>query len=95
MITLSRYDVTMKRRCIVFFYIFPVLIIANENWIKIESINKKQAQKSHKQLNVNLSQIEPIRKIIKRASIVKKLIDIEGKKERESKSRKSWFKINK
>ena len=95
MTTLSRYDVTMKRRCIVFFYIFPVLIIANENWIKIESINKKQAQKSHKQLNVNLSQIEPINKIMKRASIVKQLIDTKGKKETQTSSGKNWFEINK
>ena len=69
-------------------------ISANENWIKIEPINKTQVSKSNAKKDMNLSQIEPINKIMKNATVIKNLIDITNKKEKpitHANHEKNWF----
>ncbi len=74
--------------------ILSTIILANENWIKIEPINKTQTPKSKSKLDVNLSQIEPVNKIMKNATAIKQLIDATSKKEKKTTNNKNWFVIN-
>lgn len=67
-------------------------LCSNENWIPIESINKTQKQNSR--LDVNLSQIEPINKMMKNAMLIKQLIDSTGKKEKPTENDKNWFALD-
>jgi len=65
---------------------------ANENWIKIEPINTTQTPKQDPKIDINLSQIEPVNKMIKNATLIKQLIDATGKKENTKPSNdKNWF----
>ena len=75
--------------------IFPLKILsANENWIKIEPINNTKAPKSNTKLDVNLSQIEPVNKMMKNATAIKQLIDATSKKEKQTTNDKNWFVFN-
>ena len=74
-------------------------LYANENWITIEPINETQTPKSQKpkaKLDVNLSQIEPISKMMKNISLIQQVIKATSQKEikRETPSDKNWFLIN-
>ena len=74
-----------------------ISLSANENWIKIESINQTQAPKPKSKLDVNLSQIEPVNKIMKHATVVKQIIDATNttnKKEKQPANDKNWFVLN-
>lgn len=64
-------------------------LYANENWIKITPSNQPKTSKQ----DVNLSQIEPINKVIKQAAIVKQLINATSKKERQTSNEKNWFSL--
>jgi len=64
---------------------------ANENWIKIEPINKTQTPNINTKLDVNLSQIEPVNKMMKNATAIKQLIDATSKKEKQTSNDKNWF----
>ena len=66
-------------------------LYADKNWIQIESINKTQTAKSKTKLDVNLSQIEPINKMMKNATVIKQLIDATNKKEEPVNNEKNWF----
>ena len=70
---------------------------ANENWIKIEPINQTKAQKPKSKLDVNLSQIEPVNKMVKNVTAIKQIIDATdttSKKEKQPANDKNWFILN-
>lgn len=66
-------------------------LFANENWIAITPSNKNQTPKASKESDINLSQIEPINKIIKNATVVKQLLDATKKEEEPKAHEKNWF----
>jgi hypothetical protein len=75
------------------FLLFAILSLsANENWILITPLEKNA--KTATQLDVNLSQIEPINNIIKNAKVVKQLLDATAKKDLPATNEKDWFIIN-
>lgn len=85
----------MKRALTIIFLFFSAIILsANEKWIKIEPIDKTKTSKSNSKLNVNLSKIEPINKMLKNATVIKKLIDATGKKNEPVSNEKNWFILN-
>ena len=69
-------------------------LYADKNWIQIESTNKVQTKKSKSKLGVNLSQIEPINKIMKNVTVIKQLIDATSKKDELVSNEKNWFVLN-
>ena len=79
------------------FLIVSVSLYANENWIKIEPINTAQTQKPKQetQVDVNLSKIEPVNKMMKNVTLIKQIIDATNKKEKQTKSDKNWFILGK
>ena len=72
-----------------------VNLYANKNWIEIEPINITIIVKSNTRLDINLSKIEPINKMMKKATIIKELIDATNKKAKPSSNEKKWFVVNK
>ena len=66
-------------------------LYADKNWIQIEPISKTQTAKSKTKLDVNLSQIEPINKMMKNATVIKQLIEATNKKEEPTSNEKNWF----
>ena len=72
--------------------LFQVIILsANENWIPIKPMSQEQSPKQNTKLDVNLSQVEPINKIIKNATAIKQLIDATSKKDKAVANDKKWF----
>jgi len=69
-------------------------LFANENWIKIEPINQTKTSKPKSKLDVNLSQIGAISKLMKNATAIKQIIDATNKKEKEPTPDKNWFVLN-
>ena len=84
----------MKMISLVLLIFVTIKISANENWIKIEPINKTQTPQPTTKLDVNLSQIEPINKMMKNVTVVKQLIDATTKKEIPTTNDKNWFVLN-
>ena len=80
-------------RFLIIFTFTLLSLSANENWIKIEPNNKPKIPKSTTKLNINLSQIKPINKMIKNATVIKQLFDVTRKKEKKVTSDKNWFVI--
>jgi hypothetical protein len=74
---------------------FLTSLSANENWIKIEPLNKTKTPKKEPKLDINLSKIEPVNKMMQKVALIKKLIDATNmhEKKREPKSEKNWFPI--
>jgi len=67
---------------------------ADKNWISIEPINKPSIPKeASKKLDVNLSQVEPVNKMMKRVTVIKQLIDATNKvpTKPEPTNNKNWF----
>ena len=64
---------------------------ANENWIQIKPIEETKTQKASTKQDVNLSQIEPINKIMKNATAIQRLIDARKKKDKPITDDKNWF----
>lgn len=67
---------------------------ADNNWIQIEPINKTKTVKPKTKLDVDLSQIEPINKMMKKVTVLKQLVDATSKKEKVATNDKNWFIIN-
>lgn len=83
----------MKMILLTLLLIFATINLdADKNWIKIESLNKTQPSKSNTKPYLNLSQMQPINKMIKNATIIKQLID--NKKEKTTSNDKNWFVLN-
>jgi hypothetical protein len=74
---------------IIFLMLTSLNLHADKNWIEIEPRNKKKTQN----LDINLSQVEPINKMMKNAMVIKQLID-SSKKEKPSSDNKKWFVLN-
>ena len=66
-----------------------VTMHANDNWIAIKSID--ETKKQNIKLDVNLSQVEPINKIIKNVTVIKQLLDSSKKEKASSNSEKYWY----
>ena len=62
--------------------------------LQIHPINKTQTAKSKTKLDIDLSQIEPINKIMKKATFLKQLVDATRKKEKVDTNDKNWFILN-
>ncbi len=79
--------------------IISVLIIltivnlhANDKWIKIEPITDTKEHKT--KTDLNLSQSEPMRKIMKNISLIQNIIKVANKKEtKKQTTNKNWFVI--
>jgi hypothetical protein len=69
-------------------------LYADKNWIQIEPINKTQTAKSNTKIDVDLSQIKPINKMMKNATVVKQLLDATSKKDEPTSNEKNWFVLN-
>ncbi len=69
-------------------------LYADKNWIEIEPINKTKTAKPKTKLDINLSQIEPVNKIIKNVTVFKQLLDSTSKKEKIDKNDKNWIILN-
>ncbi len=79
-------------KLLLLFLIFHTTIAsANEKWISITPLDKTKTPKASTGLDVNLSQIEPINKMIKNITVVKQLIDATTKKEVSTTNDKNWF----
>jgi hypothetical protein len=66
-------------------------LCADKNWIPIEPITQASTFKEKSQKDRNLSQIEPINKMIKNITVVKQLVDGTQTKEKNIKSDKNWY----
>ena len=66
-------------------------VYAEKNWIPLTPLNETKTPKSTPSFDLNLSQIEPINKIIKNATVVKQLFDAVNKKEVPTTNDKNWF----
>ncbi len=73
--------------------LLTIKVSANENWITIQSTNKTQVSKSNTKLETTLSQIVPINQMMQKATVIKKLIDMTNKKEKQSDNKQNWFVI--
>lgn len=60
-------------------------LYADKNWIEIDPKAKK---------DVDLAQIEPINKILRKATFLKQLVEATGKKEKVETNDKNWFILN-
>ena len=69
-------------------------LYADKNWFPIESTNGAQIEKPKNKFDVNLSQIEPINKMLKNATVIKQLIDATSKKDKPVSNEKKWFVLN-
>jgi hypothetical protein len=66
-------------------------VSANEKWIPLKPIEEKSSPKKEKKINIDLSQIQPINKMMKKVTIIKQLIDASSKKEKVVTNDKKWF----
>ncbi len=74
--------------------VIAIKISANENWITIEPINQTKISKPDTNVDINLSQIEPVNKIMKNATVIKQFIDATSKKDEPTANDKNWFILN-
>lgn len=82
----------MKITALVLYCIFmSVTLSAEKNWIPIEAVESTKTPEQNTQLGAELSQVEPIKKIMKNAILIKELMD---KKEKvNSADDKNWFEL--
>ncbi|WP_294965305.1 hypothetical protein [Sulfurimonas sp.] len=79
-------------KSLILLLIFTALILnADKNWIEIKTTDKTQKVQTKPKLD--LSQIQPINKMMKNLKIVKELID-NTKKEKVVTNDKNWFVLN-
>ena len=85
----------MKLFLSLLFLLFQAITLsADKNWIPITTQDKDQTAKPTKKLDVNLSQIEPINKMMKNVTLVQQLIEATSKKEKPATNDKNWFVLN-
>ncbi len=77
-----------------------ITLLADKNWIQIESLNKTQTTAQETKRDINLSQIVPINNMMKKASIIKQLLDATHttntkKKIPNEHKNKNWIALNK
>ncbi|WP_373004005.1 hypothetical protein [Sulfurimonas sp.] len=66
---------------------------ADKNWIKINPQEQTKTLKSDTKADLNLSQIQPINRILRNATLIKQLID-NKRKEKPTANDKNWFVLN-
>ena len=81
----------MKTVSLTLLIFLTINLYADKNWIPIEPINKTKTSEQKSKLDVNLSQIAPINKMIKNAKVFKQLLDSTDKKEKVTTNDKNWF----
>jgi len=93
---MAGYALLMKIMFILMSFLI-VSLYANENWIKIEPIHTAQKQKPKQKtpLDINLSKIEPVNKMMKNIALIKQILDATNKKEKRTESDKNWFVLSK
>ncbi len=75
--------------------LLSIKLTGNENWIEIKTTEQTQTPKATKNLDINLSQIEPINKMMHNITLVKQLMDVIPQKEAPAPSdNKNWFILN-
>ncbi len=79
----------MKMTLLGLLILITMKISANEKWIPLNSTDKTQTTN----IDINLSQIEPINKMLQNAMVVKKLIDATNKQDIPVANDKNWFKL--
>ena len=80
-------------KIIISLILITIQLSANENWIPIKPTQEKQSLKQNTKLDVNLSHVEPINKMMKNATAIKQLIDATSKKGKAVTNDKNWFVI--
>ena len=73
---------------------FTINLYCDTNWIQIESINKTNLKKPNTKLDIDLSQIKPINKMIQNATLIKQLLEATQTKEKPTTNTKYWFVLN-
>lgn len=80
----------MKIASLTLLILVNINLYANENWIKIEQVDKTKKLKQTTKTDLTISQVQPISKLIKNAKLIKQLID-NTKKETSEVKDKNWF----
>ncbi len=70
-----------------------VNLSADKNWIPIEPADKAKSTQQNTQLDVDLSQVEPIKKIMKSVITIKQLMDKTKKEKENTADDKNWFEL--
>ena len=74
----------------IFLLFITTTLTANKNWIALEHPDATPSKKPETKTDSNVSQMEPLNKMIKNAAVVKQLLDATSKKEK-PKDEKNWF----
>jgi len=79
--------------------LITINLYANESWIAIKPITDMQTPKAKKPentLDINLSQIEPISKMMQNINLIQQIIQATSKKKikKQTQNAKNWFIIN-
>ena len=81
---------------ILFFLFITVNLYADKKWISIEPVSTTQNTKENvNKLDIKPSQMQPINKLIKNATIIKRLVDNKRDKEKLNEdSKKNWYSLD-
>ncbi|MEA2073373.1 MAG: hypothetical protein U9O86_07275 [Campylobacterota bacterium] len=77
------------------FIILNLNLLADKNWIDIEPLNKKTSKQTSETLDINLSQIQPLNKMLQNAKVIQQVMDTTTREKKKYKTEKNWFVINK
>lgn len=77
------------------FIILNLNLLADKNWIDIEPLNKKTSNQTSEILDINLSQIQPLNKMLQNAKVIQQVMDTTTREKKKYKTEKNWFVINK
>ena len=88
-------------KVIVFLFLISDAVCADKKWIPLEPIDKKVNSKTtlvvkDKTIQIDISQIKPVKNMLNRFEIVKFFLDKETDRQKSKKlvERKKWFKLN-
>lgn len=85
----------MKMISLALLIFLTTTLLADKNWIQLESLNKNQTTVQKTKRDINLSQIVPINNMMRKASIIKQLLDATNTKKKTPKINKNWIALNK
>ena len=77
------------------FIILNLNLLADKNWIDIEPLNKKTSKQTSETIDINLSQIQPLNKMLQNAKVIQQVMDTTTREKKKYKTEKNWFVINK
>ena len=80
---------------ILFFLFITVNLYADKKWISIEPVSTTQNTKQESsKLDIKQSQMQPINKLIRNATIIRRLVDNKRDKEKLNEdSKKNWYSL--